>query len=193
MTQHRRPPIPFSDAPRGTCRWCGEPILHADGDKGGHVNRRRRWHPRCAREYNASDPREARRRVRRRDRGLCRECCLDTVKLRRELRGKGMTAKLRDRGFKPRKSLWELDHIVPLIDGGGHELENLQTLCVPCHERKTAAEARARAKRRQRPDTESRARRSSRDDEERLESLLSSAERANQRLEASLRELGEGS
>ena len=82
--------------------------------------------------------------MRRLDRGICAECGLDTYALRRRHRGRGSTRKLRELGFKPRKSLWELDHIVPLIDGGGHEPSNLQTLCTPCHKRKTAGEARAR-------------------------------------------------
>ena len=68
-------------------------------------------------------------------------CAIDTYALKRRLRGQGSTKKLRELGFKPRKSLWELDHIVPLIDGGDHELSNLQTLCTPCHKRKTRREA----------------------------------------------------
>lgn len=139
--------IRFSDAPRGTCRWCGRPILHDDGPKAGEVNRRRRWHEACVEEYNATDPRELRRRIRRRDRAVCRNCGLDTNRLRREVRGRGRTRKLRQRGFLPRRSLWELDHIVPLVDGGGHELTNLQTLCVPCHRVKSAGEASLRAAR----------------------------------------------
>jgi len=56
-----------------------------------------------------------------------------------------MTRALRERGFVPRRSLWELDHIVPLVDGGSHDPSNLQTLCTPCHKKKTAQEARQRA------------------------------------------------
>lgn len=144
MTVHRRPTIRFSDAPRGQCRWCGEPILHSEGDKQGEPNLRRRWHPECVDAYNASDPGELRRALRKRDRGCCAICKLDTNGLRRELKGRGRARKLRERGFKPRQSLWEADHIVPLIDGGGYGLDNLQTLCTPCHKQKTADEARAR-------------------------------------------------
>jgi len=142
LPAHRRPTIAFSAAPRGTCRWCGKPILYGEGPKRGQLDRRRRWHPACIEAYNMSDPREARRLVRRRDRGICAACGLDTYALRREVKGRGRTRALRQRGFKPRKSLWELDHVVPLIDGGGHELDNLQTLCTPCHKEKSAAEAR---------------------------------------------------
>jgi 5-methylcytosine-specific restriction enzyme A len=35
----------------------------------------------------------------------------------------------------------ELDHIVPLAEGGADDYTNLQGLCHDCHERKTAAEA----------------------------------------------------
>ena len=149
MTAHRRPIIRFSDAPRGTCRWCGEPILHESGEKQGAVNRRRRWHPACVDAYNESDPREARRRVRKRDRGRCASCRIDTNKLRREVQGRGRAKKLRALGYKIRGSLWELDHVVPLIDGGSHEASNLQTLCTPGHKKKTADEAKRRSRLRQ--------------------------------------------
>ena len=66
-----------------------------------------------------------------------------------QLAGRGRRDKLRALGYKVRGSLWELDHVVPLIDGGSHELSNLQTLCTPCHKKKTAEEARCRARRRQ--------------------------------------------
>ena len=144
MSAHRRPTIPFSDAPRGTCRWCGDSILHEEGPRRGEPNTRRRWHPACVDRYDESDPREARRRVRKRDRGRCSICGVDTVRLRRSIRGKGAFEKTRALGFKPRQSFWELDHVVPLIDGGGHDMLNLQTLCTPCHKRKTSAEAVAR-------------------------------------------------
>ena len=33
---------------------------------------------------------------------------------------------------------WQADHIVPVAEGGGESaLDNFQTLCVPCHEKKT--------------------------------------------------------
>ncbi|MEN8183686.1 MAG: HNH endonuclease signature motif containing protein [Myxococcota bacterium] len=95
--------------------------------------------------YEATDPREQRRLARRRDRGCCAICGLDTRALKRQTRGRRMWAKLRERGFARRRSLWELDHIVPLIDGGSHDPSNLQTLCVPCHRSKSAEESRERA------------------------------------------------
>ena len=38
----------------------------------------------------------------------------------------------------------EADHVVPLEIGGANDLENMQTLCKPCHRLKTAAEVEAR-------------------------------------------------
>ena len=149
MSAHRRPEIPYSAAPRGTCRWCGEAIRQQSAARRGELDTRRRWHPACVDIYNQSDPREARRLVRKRDRGRCAACGLDTYALRRRIRGRGSHRKLRELGYKPRKSLWELDHIVPLIDGGSHEASNLQTLCTPCHKRKTAGEATERRARRE--------------------------------------------
>jgi len=152
------------------------------------------------RAWDRSDPREQRRLVRRRDRGVCRVCGVDTLALKHEIRGRGRTRKLRALGFLPRRSLWELDHVVPLIDGGSHEPSNLQTLCVPCHRAKSAEETRLRARDRI-PVAE--ARRDSRAERSRaekgqakrsgaekseasLESLLARADAANARVEALL-------
>ncbi len=40
----------------------------------------------------------------------------------------------------------ELDHIVALVNGGGNEEENLQSLCAPCHVDKTALDLGQRVK-----------------------------------------------
>jgi len=51
------------------------------------------------------------------------------------------------------KSLWEADHIRPVVEGGGGmegSLDNIRTLCVPCHKAATAELAAKRAERRQR-------------------------------------------
>ncbi|MEC4611822.1 HNH endonuclease [Tsukamurella tyrosinosolvens] len=33
-----------------------------------------------------------------------------------------------------------VDHIIPLMDGGTDDLSNLQSVCAPCHARKTQSE-----------------------------------------------------
>ena len=46
-------------------------------------------------------------------------------------------------------ALWEADHIVPVVEGGGCVgLDGYRTLCWKCHARETAALARKRAQRR---------------------------------------------
>lgn len=45
----------------------------------------------------------------------------------------------------------EVDHIVPLCEGGSDDDANLEAICRPCHGVKTQAEA-ARARRPRRPD-----------------------------------------
>lgn len=40
----------------------------------------------------------------------------------------------------------EVDHIVPLKDGGTNDRANLQPLCAACHDDKTARDVRARAR-----------------------------------------------
>lgn len=128
MTSHRNPPKPphYHSADQGQCRWCGEEILKTDGS----VNRRARWHPQCVREYKLIHwPKETRKEVYRRDKGICRSC------------GKKCARKYRD--------VWHLDHIKPLIEAQGDleywKMDNLQTLCQDCHKLKTATEASARA------------------------------------------------
>ena len=64
---------------------------------------------------------------------------------------KRITAELRAEGFHDVTThhacnLWQADHIVPVAEGGGAcGLENLQTLCLPCHKRKTAEQATRKA------------------------------------------------
>ena len=53
-----------------------------------------------------------------------------------------MRLKLLDRwGLKRvnRKTLWDADHIIPVVDGGGEcDLENIRTLCLICHRAETS-------------------------------------------------------
>jgi 5-methylcytosine-specific restriction endonuclease McrA len=44
------------------------------------------------------------------------------------------------------RRLWEMDHIIPVVEGGGDcGLENLRTLCISCHAKETADLAARRA------------------------------------------------
>eukprot|EP00929_Paragymnodinium_shiwhaense_P043950 TRINITY_DN22553_c0_g1_i2.p1 TRINITY_DN22553_c0_g1~~TRINITY_DN22553_c0_g1_i2.p1 ORF type:complete len:1101 (-),score=183.88 TRINITY_DN22553_c0_g1_i2:52-3354(-) len=99
------------------------------------------------------------------ERGVCQCCGLDCHALLQELLVTSEAARRAARltELAPRISatsaraarilakptegfLWEADHILPVWEGGGAcGLENLQTLCVACHEAKTRAEATRRS------------------------------------------------
>jgi 5-methylcytosine-specific restriction protein A len=104
-----------------------------------------------------------RRRVFQRDGGICALCGVDTavlgtvlqaewgrVKLARTPRERRERAAFRQRfrWFFRRASYWDADHIVPVTEGGESSLENLRTLCVPCHQHVTKEQAKRRASRR---------------------------------------------
>lgn len=108
-----------------------------------------------------------------RDRGVCARCGLDTMERLRRLRS------LRRRRYRPalleeartlaegfesaieiaasrpvvriRRTLWQADHIRAVVEGGGGcGLENLRTLCLPCHRAETADLLRRRGEARRR-------------------------------------------
>lgn len=128
---------------RRACRWCK-----------GEVDGRRRTFcsDACVHEWrlrsSASYLREC---VLERDRGVCAICGVDTVALRRRVMRLPFAARMRElrdllaRGVitRKRKSWWEADHILPVVEGGDSNLENIRTLCIPCH-RTATAELRAR-------------------------------------------------
>jgi 5-methylcytosine-specific restriction endonuclease McrA len=91
-----------------------------------------------------TDPGYLREQVFTRDHGVCATCGVDTEALRKNLRKLDYRARrqfLREWKVKerPRRSLWEADHIVPVAEGGGEcDLANIRTLCLICHRRATA-------------------------------------------------------
>lgn len=131
------------------CRWC-----QVEVPKG----RRTFCSDACVHEWNLrSNPAYLRDQVFRRDRGVCAECGRDCEALYQELRQlrradvkqyRDRAAVLRQQGFNTsdvyggstRGDLWQADHIVPVAEGGGEcGLDNLRTLCSPCHKAATAA------------------------------------------------------
>ena len=85
--------------------------------------------------YIRSRPDYARLRVFERDKGVCAKCGRDVFA--------GTGRKPRSRGTG---DLWQADHILPVIEGGGEcTLDNLRTLCTGCHREETAALAKRRA------------------------------------------------
>lgn len=96
-----------------------------------------------------------------RDRGVCASCGVDTLFLQSMMLAtfsgdwsdddRGRFERLLigrvdwlGRILKP----WDADHVTPIRDGGSEDLNNLRTLCVPCHKAETAAFARTRSLRR---------------------------------------------
>ena len=134
----------------GKCQWCGK---HVE-DGAFNVHLRARWHEECLHDFKIIVWKDyARAQVWQRDRGICVEC------------GKDASAHL---GFRPGReecadgpctSLipipgWHVEHTVPLWKVANmpplqrldyFRLGNLRTMCVECHERKTAQEHSERA------------------------------------------------
>jgi 5-methylcytosine-specific restriction endonuclease McrA len=118
--------------------------------------------------YLRCDPSYQRRKVEERDLGVCVTCGLDTEAVRRAYRramksaghpwavaGKAVRGRVDTLGLAAGTydipHFWEMDHIVPVIEGGDEiedTLGNLRTLCIPCHKRETKELAGRRAKER---------------------------------------------
>lgn len=128
------------------CRWCELEIL---------AKRRRTFcSDYCVHQWRLrTDPGYLRDQVFARDRGICASCQADTIAIYNALkraRGNARIAGLSLYGMKTitsRRSLWDADHIRPVAEGGGQcDLDNLRTLCLPCH-REATARLRLRLKR----------------------------------------------
>ncbi len=142
--------VVFAQLPRGMggrplCRWCSLEV-----PKG----RRSFCSGFCVHEWRLrSDPGYLREQVLHRDKGVCTRCTVDTLaayRLLRRARGPRRAELLQLWGLKRlgRRSLWDADHIVPVVEGGGEcDLANLRTLCLHCH-RVVTAELRERLRKR---------------------------------------------
>jgi 5-methylcytosine-specific restriction enzyme A len=104
----------------------------------------------CVNEWRLrTDPGYLREQVFARDKGVCALCGVDTQAAWNHIRKLPWARRrlaLAEWGLrgKTRSSLWDADHIVPVVEGGGEcDLDNIRTLCLKCH-RKQTAELRAR-------------------------------------------------
>ena len=122
-----------------------------------------------------------RQQVLKRDKGICADCGHDCVADEEEYRShkwlalgskkdpktghwvyatseevegaKTAMATIRERNQAKshRMTFWDMDHKIPVIEGGGGcGLENLETCCIPCHKKRTKALAKRRADERKR-------------------------------------------
>lgn len=130
-----RPALEKGPNGRPLCRWCNL-----------EVPERRftfcsEW---CVHEWKLrTDPGYLREQVLARDRGVCAKCGTDTVAAFRDLkraRGSHRLRLLEKWGLKRlnRQSLWDADHILPVVEGGGEcDLDSIRTLCLKCHREET--------------------------------------------------------
>lgn len=122
---------------RSLCRWCKTEV-----PKG----RRSFCSDSCVHEWRLrTNPGYLREHVFDRDKGICAQCGVDTMALRRDMRKLDYAARrkfLKEWRLTEgsRKSLWDADHIVPVAEGGGQcDLANMRTLCLLCHRLATKA------------------------------------------------------
>jgi hypothetical protein len=132
-----RSTLPKGKNGRNLCRWCNLEV-----PKGRFTF----CSDFCVEEWKLrTDSGYLRDKVFERDCGICSLCGTDCMAqwhhIKRQ-RGAARTRMLAAWGVKPksRQSLWDADHIVPVVEGGGEcDLSNLRTLCLKCHRIATAA------------------------------------------------------
>lgn len=124
------------------CRWCNGPVKPP---------RRTMCSPECVHEILIrTNGRYLRDCVFKRDKGICKLCNIDTKEIAKKalsLNGEEKKEFLLEnkilfkRKIWKRKhggGLWDADHIKPVKEGGGQcGLENIRTLCIPCHKKIT--------------------------------------------------------
>ncbi len=130
-----RTELPVGPAGRALCRWCAMEVP---------APRRTFCSEWCVHEWRLrSDPGYLREQVFKRDRGVCATCRVDTVEAHLQLkraRGERRQDRLEKWGLTrvSRRSLWDADHVIPVVEGGGEcDLDNIRTLCLICHRRVT--------------------------------------------------------
>ena len=141
-----RKSVPRGPNGRGLCRWCSLEVPRGRYTFCSDF---------CVHEWKLrTQPAYLREQVLKRDGGICASCRADTIAAARALRyarGSKRSQLLAHWGLvrRSRKSLWDADHIVPVIEGGGEcDLDNIRTLCLRCHR---AATVELRLRRTQRP------------------------------------------
>lgn len=107
----------------------------------------------CSKAFPHRSPGHMRKLVFERDKGVCSKCGVDTVWLasyfHSTVAGRSVWLSrlwlrcyhVPERVSRVRRSVnwWDADHITPVVEGGGGHsgLDNLRTLCIPCHQQET--------------------------------------------------------
>ena len=133
----RRSDVPRGLNGRGLCRWCSIEVP---------PRRLTFCSAYCVHEWRLrTQPAYLRDQGFLRDKGRCSGCGVDTLFELRRLRRSRRVRRLEMMPHwgpkaKLRKSLWDAEHIVPVIEGEGEcDLANIRTLCLRCHRVATAA------------------------------------------------------
>ena len=133
------------DRRRTQCTWCGQPVPRG----------RRTWcSDSCVSAFRARcDTAAQATLVLNRDRGICADCGRDTIAAAREAEAAWRQSPhyMAYRNWDQRRALFaqfgyargrwrEVDHVVPVIEGGGlMGPDNLRLLCGACHAQHTRA------------------------------------------------------
>lgn len=131
------------------CRLCHKPLKGRQTSWCSKACGWEAWHQIQLRRGSSKD---ARLLVKRRDNEICANCGRDCALIKRIFDHAGISILkyvwadrslhpyymiMRYFGFTPLKHTWESNHIMAVADGGEHILENLETLCIPCHKQVT--------------------------------------------------------
>ena len=140
--------LPLGPSGRPQCRKCSGEIPKGSG-------RRTFCSDPCVVDWKIrTQPEFAAEQVHARDHGVCVLCRRDCDALYRKIRVTKLSRR-KDRmaelglpeSLLRRRRYWEVDHIMPVVEGGGScGLENLRTLCWECHRRATRELAARRAR-----------------------------------------------
>lgn len=141
------------DRQKGECTWCGQPVT------GG----RRTWcSQECVKAFSSRcSPQDQARLVVERDGPCCQICGRDTDEAQRlaeqemcsvsedvsrySSNFRAIADKIRERHGCIGYTYREIDHIVPVVEGGGLcSIDNLRVLCAVCHRKETRALAKRR-------------------------------------------------
>lgn len=134
------------------CSVCGARITRKDGSPAARTRRYCGDPCRVDAWVRAGNTSTIRHELRKRDRGVCAECGLNTSEID-ALRSRALALRWKEPETREivlaivqrldslyGDPTWEADHIVPVAEGGGGcGLDGYRTLCVACHRAETAA------------------------------------------------------